>query len=129
MSQALTTLKNNRALSLTVANVLIYLLAILANDPFAWFAKSYQTAPAFFTTPSEQISKLSIQKTADPEAAFTLEKAGELWHVNKQGKHMADSGKIKTLLDSIQNARMFTVVTSSKEKAKDFGFGKADELR
>ncbi|MEM7179907.1 MAG: DUF4340 domain-containing protein [Spirochaetota bacterium] len=129
MNQALTTLKNNRALSLTLANVAIYLLAILANDPFAWFAKSYQTAPAFFASPPEAISKLSIQKTSAPEASFTLEKEGELWFVHKQGKHVADPEKIKTLLASVQNAKRFTIVTSSKDKAKDFGFGKTDELR
>lgn len=129
MKSTLAFIQKNRAFSITMANLILFALAILINDPFDLFQSTYSKAKPFFTVAREQIDTIKISKTANADSGFTLKKKGENWLVVRTIEHPADEEKITQLLKAIVDARKYTIATRSKKKASEYGFGGGDEIK
>ena len=119
---------NNIAFTLTAANIVFLLLILLVKDPFGLRISSYDKASLFYNA-SANINKITIEKTKVSDSKFELKKEKEDWLLFAKGKTLpVDKEKIETLLKSISNIRKYTLVSSSKEKADEYGFNE-DEIK
>ncbi len=119
---------NNAALTLTTINIIFLLLIFIVKDPFGFRISSYDQASTFYNTNS-QITKIIVEKTKLPDSKFELRKGNDEWSLLAKGKTLpVDKEKIESLLKSLSNARRYTLVSSSKEKADEYGFNE-DEIR
>jgi hypothetical protein len=119
---------NNVALTLTTVNIFFLLLILLVKDPFGLRISSYDKASPFFNT-STPITKITIEKSKVPESKFELNKGNDDWSMTAKGKSLpVDKDRMETLLKSITNSRKYTLVSSSKEKADEYGFNE-DEIK
>lgn len=120
---------NNIALTLTASNIIFLFLILLIKDPFELRSNNYEKAESFFSQNSSQVTTVVLEKTKVADSKFELVKGTEEWSVVAKGKKLpADKEKVDTLLKSLYNARKYTVVSSSKEKADEFGFNE-DEIK
>lgn len=119
---------NNVAFTLTAANIVFLLLILIVKDPFGFRISSYDKANPFFNT-STPITKIVIEKSKVPDSKFELKKESDDWILLAKGKSLpVDKEKVETLLKSIANSRKYTLVSSSKEKADEYGFNE-DEIK
>ncbi|MCB1193948.1 MAG: DUF4340 domain-containing protein [Leptospiraceae bacterium] len=125
MNQFKDFIQNNKAFSITAFNLILLLLIIPFKDPFGFFVKSYDKAKPFFSVSKTDVSQIMVEKITDPKTKQTLTQENGNWKVATADKQtfQADEEKANQLVDSILKAKKFTVVTSSKEKATEYGFG------
>jgi len=120
---------NNIAFTLTASNVIFLFLILIIKDPLGFRASSYEKADTFLSANSSQVTKLVLEKTKVAETKFELAKEGDDWTLSTKGKKLpADKERVDSLLKSIFNARKYTVVSSSKDKASEYGFNE-DEIK
>lgn len=118
----------NVALTLTTVNIVFLLLILIVKDPFGFRNSSYDKANPFFNT-STPITKIAIEKSKVPESKFELKKESDDWRLLAKGKSLpVDKERIDSLLKSLANSRKYTLVSSSKEKADEYGFNE-DEIK
>lgn len=118
-------IQSNKAFSIVALNLVLVLLVIPFKDPFGLFVKSYEKANPFFEINQSEISKITVEKVKEPDEIQTLQKKDGEWIVSTKNKKtfQADSKKVDDLIHSILKAKKFTIVTSSKDKAIEYGFG------
>lgn len=119
----------NIAFTLTATNIIFLLLILIIKDPFGFRVSSYEKADPFFAGSSSQITRIVLEKTKVSESRFELVKEGDDWNLVTKGKKFpSDKERIDSLLKSLLNARKYTIVSSSKDKANEYGFNE-DEIK
>jgi hypothetical protein len=119
---------NHKAFSISVANIILALILFIAKDPFGLMTRNYETAPAFFKGIESEINKFTIETQGDSNSKKELYREASSWKLkdSKGNKYTADEEKINQLLKALYSAKKFTIVTSSKEKAAEYGFNGSD---
>lgn len=129
ISKILKFIQKNIALSLLSANILILLFLFISKDPFRLREKSYDKASAFFPISENDITKISLERKGLSDVKYELIKTPSEWSINLKGKeYRGETDKINSFVKAVLNTKKFTVVTSSPDKAKDFGFNE-DEIK
>ena len=119
----------NIAFTLTATNIVFLLLILIIKDPLGFRANSYEKADPFLNVSSSQVTKVILEKTKVSETKFELDKEADEWSLLTKGKKLpADKERVDSLLKSVFNARRYTVVSSSKDKANEYGFNE-DEIK
>ncbi len=124
-------IKKNLAFTLTTSNLLLLAFIILVQDPFDLFTKTYLKAKPFFLADKNLITKMVITKMDEADKSFSLVNEGGVWSLTLKTSAMqlpVETEKVNALIQSLYNARRFTVVTSSSDKQKEYGF-QSDEIR
>ncbi|MCB1158147.1 MAG: DUF4340 domain-containing protein [Leptospiraceae bacterium] len=123
MDKLKTFLFENRAFSLSLLNLVLVLFIFFVNDPFSLFVQTYEKAEPFFKVKAASIESIKIEKADEEIKLFTLQKKGSTWLVEVNSKTLLANGtRAEALVDSLLKARKFTEVSSSKEKASEYGF-------
>ena len=107
--------------SLLGANITLFLLAFLVNDPLDLFNKTYANADKLFKEFSvESIQKIQVK--GEEGQPFTFQKDDGKWTVfeNKENLYPADESRVIERLERLVDIRDFQVVTTSKERQQDF---------
>ncbi|MCB1176028.1 MAG: DUF4340 domain-containing protein [Leptospiraceae bacterium] len=122
-------IKSHPAFSLVSLNLLLLIIVFFQKDPFKIFNKTYDNASPFYEIKKEDISKIQFERFNLPESQKLILKESNLWKVQFKNKlFKADVDKVSTLINSLLNAKKFTVITSSKEKEMEYGFGNSEAI-
>jgi hypothetical protein len=124
-------IKKNLAFTLTTSNLVLFALVILIQDPFNIFTKTYSKAKPFFQADKNLITKMVVTKMDEADKSFSLLNEGGVWSLTLKTSTVqlpVEIEKVNALIQSLYNARRFTIVTNSVDKRKDYGFD-SDEIR
>ena len=107
--------------SLLGANITLFLLALLVNDPLDLFNKTYANAEKLLENITVESVK-TIQVNAEEGQSFIFQKTNGQWVVftNKENQFKADESRLIERLERLIDIRDFQVVTSNTEKQKGF---------
>ncbi|MDX1960774.1 MAG: DUF4340 domain-containing protein [Leptospiraceae bacterium] len=112
----------NIALSITSANVILLLVLFINKDPFDLLVRTYEKSPSFFKIDEQNITKILIKRQGDEISQKELLKESLGWKLQFKGrKFIAEEDRTKQFIKAILGAKKFNIVSSSKEKSKEFG--------
>lgn len=113
----------NRNILLGALAVVLFILGIIANDPFGFFTYSRQKAEALlpFKNRSE-INSIRISKAG--ESALQLNRQDSQWTIQKEGSsesYPAGSAKIDESLEKWLLTKRFQSISSDSSKYEEYG--------
>ncbi|MBE7412750.1 MAG: DUF4340 domain-containing protein [Leptospiraceae bacterium] len=116
-------LKENNAFVIVSLNVLFVVLVFFIKDPFGIFVFTYEKAPSFFKIKEEEIAAIKLEKDGNDKKSIEIVRENDHWIIKTSiGVFTGDESKISNLIKSYLSAKKFTVVSSSKENSKNYGF-------
>jgi hypothetical protein len=130
MNTVLNKFKNNLSLSLTIINLLLFIIVFLQKDPLSLFVKSYETSDKFFDLKQSDITKVIYGRKNEESSNKELFIDNSEWSIKtKDGiSTFADSEKINQLLKALLEARKFTIAATGKDKFGDYGLENNDAI-
>ena len=122
--------KNNLSLSLTIINLILFIIVFIQKDPLSLFIKTYETSEKFFDLQQSDITKLIYGRKNEESSNKELFIENSNWNIKtKDGISIfADSEKVNQLLKALLEARKFTIAATGNDKFGDYGLNNNDAI-